>query len=131
MLWMLTDSQSAITYQKGGPNAPLTTVGENIWKLMKDIKSHGTSINFQWVPGHRDIAGNEEADQAAGEANINTLPQKRSARRLCYNQSSPQKKNMGRVDRKRTLDTWHVQESCLCNGLGTFLREHFFPYGAG
>ena len=73
MLWMLTDSQSAITYLKGGPNAPLTTVGDNIWKLMKDIKSHGTSINFQWVPGHRDIAGNEEADQAAGEAN--TLPQ--------------------------------------------------------
>ena len=72
-LWILTDSQSAITYLRGGPNAPLTAVGDNIWKLMKDIQSHGTSINYQWVPGHRDIAGNEEADKAAGEANM--LPQ--------------------------------------------------------
>ena len=36
-LWMLTDSQSAITYLRGGPNSPLTTVVDNIWKLMKTI----------------------------------------------------------------------------------------------
>ena len=36
--------------------------------MLRRIREHGVTINFQWVPGHRDIAGNEEADKAAGEA---------------------------------------------------------------
>ena len=32
------------------------------------IAKLGLSIKFQWIPGHRQIEGNEEADVAAGEA---------------------------------------------------------------
>ena len=67
-LWMITDSQSSIVTLQQGPGNQQTQIGNNIWCLMYKIKKHGVKINFQWVPGHRDIAGNEEADAAAGLA---------------------------------------------------------------
>ena len=63
-----TDSQSSIFTLKQGPGNQHSLIGNNIWCLLKRIREHGNTINFQWVPGHWDIAGNEEADKAAGEA---------------------------------------------------------------
>ena len=67
-LWMITDSQSAISSLQQGPGAQLNVIGQNIWSLLQKLSEKRIKAVFQWVPGHRGIPGNEAADKAAGEA---------------------------------------------------------------
>ena len=36
-LWMITDSQSAISSLQQGPGAPLNAIGQNIWHLLQRL----------------------------------------------------------------------------------------------
>src|SRR5213083_8575 len=67
---IFTDNQSAIQ----AIESPKQQSGQYIIKSILDIidKIHETkptcSIHIEWVPGHKDIDGNEQADQAAKAA---------------------------------------------------------------
>ena len=39
--------------------------GHKIWGKIMNHASRGLFIKFRWIPGNRNIEGNEEADQAA------------------------------------------------------------------
>ena len=69
-VYVFTDNQSTIqTIQ-----SPKQQSGQYIIKLILDIidKIHeakpACNIHIEWVPGHKDIKGNEQADQAAKTA---------------------------------------------------------------
>ena len=67
-MWVITDSQSSVSMLSSGPGSQYGDQGNRIWGMIMRIASRGWSIKFQWIPGHRQIEGNEEADKAAGEA---------------------------------------------------------------
>ena len=69
-MWVITDSLSAITALSGGPGSQYNAIGSKIWELLNEISRCNIKISFQWIPGHRGIPGNEEADMAAGEASL-------------------------------------------------------------
>ena len=72
-LWMITDSQSSVTTLRQGPGNQFCKIGGNIWRLINELCEKSLKIVFQWIPGHKGIPGNEEADKIAGEAS--KLPQ--------------------------------------------------------
>ena len=39
-----------------------------VYDTADSLMSNGAALRLQWVPGHRDIAGNEKADSAAKKA---------------------------------------------------------------
>ena len=67
-MWVITDSQSSVSILSTGPGSQYGTQSNKIWGMIMTIAKLGLSIKFQWIPGHRQIEGNEEADVAAGEA---------------------------------------------------------------
>ena len=71
-IWIITDSQSAITTLQQGPGNQYSKTGNTIWRIIIEL-SRMYNMKFQWIPGHKEIEGNEEADKIAGEAT--TLPQ--------------------------------------------------------
>ena len=72
-MWVITDSLSAVTALSSGPGAQYDPIGSRIWDLLSEISHRNIKVTFQWIPGHKGIPGNEEADKAAGEASL--LPQ--------------------------------------------------------
>ena len=65
-IWLFTDSESTIQRLQGGPGAQTAQLADSVWTQIVELNEF--SIVFQWVPGHADIDGNEEADVVAKEA---------------------------------------------------------------
>jgi ribonuclease HI len=66
-IWMFTDSESTIRCIQGGPGVQDSKLADEIWKLLTQLSSNH-KIYLQWIPGHKDIEGNEAADAVAKEA---------------------------------------------------------------
>ena len=60
----LTDSQSALSILSSAPSYLLPESLTNVWSLASSL-SKNTTLSFQWVPGHTDLPGNENADLLA------------------------------------------------------------------
>ena len=66
---ILTDSQSAIRALAAGPWRQRSRLPQQVWSgLCKVSEVHDAHVTLVYVPGHADIAGNEEADEEAKEA---------------------------------------------------------------
>ena len=60
----LTDSQSALSILSSAPSYLLPESIWNVWSLASSL-SNNITLNFQWVPGHAGLPGNEKADLLA------------------------------------------------------------------
>ena len=60
----LTDSQSALTILSSAPSYLLPESLWTVWSLASSL-SNNTILNFQWVPGHAGLPGNENANLLA------------------------------------------------------------------
>ena len=61
-IWIFSDSQNAF---KSIKNVHCTGIARDIRKNIKFLVNKGFIFNFQWIPGHMDISGNEKADTMA------------------------------------------------------------------
>ena len=66
-IWLFTDSESALQRLKSGPGLQIDPTADAIWSQLSTI-SEKHNITMQWIPGHRNIDGNEAADKAAKDA---------------------------------------------------------------
>ncbi|KAF0287945.1 hypothetical protein FJT64_013671 [Amphibalanus amphitrite] len=57
-----------------GPAGQVTALAADIWKGLHTLSERGTTLTFQWAPGHAGLEGNEYADQLAGEATAAEQP---------------------------------------------------------
>ena len=72
-LWLFSDSLSSIITLSQGPGDQTSLIGSLIWEHLQKLANKSVRVNLQWIPGHKNISGNEKADKAAGEAS--KLPQ--------------------------------------------------------
>ena len=62
------DSKAGLQLLARGPSHQSTCspgLVERSPRTIRELSNHGTSITFQWVPGHAGLLGNEEADRLA------------------------------------------------------------------
>ena len=72
----LTDSQSALSILSSAPSYLLLESLWNVWSLASSF-SNNITLNFQWVPGHAGLPGNENADllaKAGASQPTDTIP---------------------------------------------------------
>ena len=65
---LCSDSLSGLQLLSRGPAAQDSALTQGIWALLHSAAAGGRAIALQWVPGHADIEGNEEADRLANLA---------------------------------------------------------------
>lgn len=65
---VFTDNQSAIKKLRNPDNKSGQEYLKSIISKLEHLKSEGCTVRIQWVPGHRDIEGNELVDKLAKEA---------------------------------------------------------------
>ena len=66
-IWIFTDSESSVKRLAGGPGSQTDCLADDIWNNLNSLAKKW-EITIQWIPGHKDIEGNETADSAAKEA---------------------------------------------------------------
>ena len=62
-----------MTFLKKGAGGPAPESLTKIWTDLSNLSRRKKNVQIAWIPGHADIAGNEQADQAANTGR--TLPQ--------------------------------------------------------
>jgi ribonuclease HI len=81
-VYIFTDNKSAIQ----SVDTPMRQSGQYITEEILDIideiheRTPACIVHIEWVPGHRNIEGNEKADQAAKTGLISGLRGKKSVR---------------------------------------------------
>ena len=70
---LCTDSFSLVTFLKKGAGGPAQESLTKIWTGLSNLSRQKKNVQIAWIPGHADIAGNEQADQAANTGRA--LPQ--------------------------------------------------------
>jgi ribonuclease HI len=65
---IFTDNQSAIKRASTLARGPGQETAYEIHELALTLKNYDTTITIHWVPGHTDIAGNDDADKLAKQA---------------------------------------------------------------
>ena len=64
-----TDSRSAVEALQKGPCAQTGRLEEQVWELLNAVTArHGAHVTLQWVPGHVDLAEQEQSDEVAKRA---------------------------------------------------------------
>lgn len=74
MVYIFVDNQAAIKRLKHlyrGPGQEVTIELAEICRTMSEMKA---KLIVEWVPGHKDVDGNEKADAAAKEATLRKIP---------------------------------------------------------
>ena len=66
-IWIFTDSESAVERLAAGPGAQTDSLADDVWSNLSALAEQWETT-IQWIPGHKDIEGNEAADKAAKEA---------------------------------------------------------------
>ena len=62
---ILTDSQSSIRALEGGPQKAVEHTLHDIWRAIHTLTRKGVHVDFQYVPSHVGLTGNEAADKEA------------------------------------------------------------------
>ena len=62
---ILTDSQSSIRALEGGPQKAVEHSLHDIWRAIHTLTRKGVRVDFQYVPSHIGLPGNEAADKEA------------------------------------------------------------------
>ena len=73
-VYIFVDSQAALKRLKSVSLHSGQRLCYNITKLCKQLASASNRVTLQWVPGHKDIQGNEHADRLA-RAGLNRTEQ--------------------------------------------------------
>ena len=68
-----TDSLSLVMFLRRGPSGASPETITKIWHALAQLSKQRRNVQVIWIPGHADIGGNEEADEAANTGR--TLPQ--------------------------------------------------------
>ncbi|KAJ4448247.1 hypothetical protein ANN_10261 [Periplaneta americana] len=73
---ILSDSKAAIL-SINKTDHPYTEQINNCQKILATLKEHGKTVVLQWIPGHCNLHGNEQADTLAKkDANLKINPRK-------------------------------------------------------
>ena len=66
---LCTDSRSVIEALSRGPSAQTGRLEEEVWQLLEQVAAKWDArLTLQWVPGHVDLAEQEESDEVAKRA---------------------------------------------------------------
>ena len=65
---IFTDNQAALQALENPNKCSAPQIMQTITQHIDDLRARGMPIHLQWIPAHKNIRGNEEADIAAKEA---------------------------------------------------------------
>ncbi len=65
---IFTDNQAALQALENSNKCSAPQIMQTITQHIDDLRARGMTIHLKWIPAHKNIRGNEEADIAAKEA---------------------------------------------------------------
>ncbi len=65
---VFTDNQAALKTLEDTNKCSVPQIMQDIVRRLDILKTQGKLVSFYWIPPHKDIKGNEEADIAAKKA---------------------------------------------------------------